>query len=164
MFAHPIEFLELLNGQVQYVVPRWQRRYCWGQSDMAGGRSSYGRGCQLRGNALRWHLAHLPGARRGGGGQDHPHRGRTAKVDDRKHSSGLHRCRTRCRGPMRRVDRTDHSRRSADQSREAPGKKTQADASERRRGRVPARPRRRSHGHRRRGAGVEKRAAPSRPQ
>ena len=34
MFAHPIEFLELLNGQVQYVVPRWQRRYCWGQSDI----------------------------------------------------------------------------------------------------------------------------------
>ena len=34
MFAHPIEFLELFNGQVQYVVPRWQRRYCWGQSDI----------------------------------------------------------------------------------------------------------------------------------
>ena len=34
MFAHPIKFLELLNGQVQYVVPRWQRRYCWGQSDI----------------------------------------------------------------------------------------------------------------------------------
>ncbi len=34
MYAHPIKFLELLNGQVQYVVPRWQRRYCWGQSDI----------------------------------------------------------------------------------------------------------------------------------
>ena len=34
MFAHPIDFLELLNGQVQYVVPRWQRRYRWGQSDI----------------------------------------------------------------------------------------------------------------------------------
>ncbi len=34
MFAHPIEFLELFNGQVQYVVPRWQRRYRWGQSDI----------------------------------------------------------------------------------------------------------------------------------
>ena len=27
MHAHPFRFLELLNGQVQYVVPRWQRRY-----------------------------------------------------------------------------------------------------------------------------------------
>ena len=34
MYAHPIKFLELLNAQVQYVVPRWQRRYCWGQSDI----------------------------------------------------------------------------------------------------------------------------------
>ena len=34
MHAHHIEFLELLNGQVQYVVPRWQRRYRWGQSDI----------------------------------------------------------------------------------------------------------------------------------
>ncbi len=34
MQAQQIEFLELLNGQVQYVVPRWQRRYRWGQSDI----------------------------------------------------------------------------------------------------------------------------------
>ena len=34
MDAHSIAFLELFNGQVQYVVPRWQRRYCWGQSDI----------------------------------------------------------------------------------------------------------------------------------
>ena len=34
MHAQPIQFLELLNGQVQYVVPRWQRRYRWGQSDI----------------------------------------------------------------------------------------------------------------------------------
>ena len=34
MQAHHIEFQELLNGQVQYVVPRWQRRYRWGQSDI----------------------------------------------------------------------------------------------------------------------------------
>ncbi len=34
MHAHHIEFLELLNAQVQYVVPRWQRRYRWGQSDI----------------------------------------------------------------------------------------------------------------------------------
>ena len=34
MDAHQINFLQLLNGQVQYVVPRWQRRYCWGQSDI----------------------------------------------------------------------------------------------------------------------------------
>ncbi len=32
MQAHHIEFLELLNGQVQYVVPRWQRRYRWYQA------------------------------------------------------------------------------------------------------------------------------------
>lgn len=29
-----IAFLELFNSQVQYVVPRWQRRYCWGQADI----------------------------------------------------------------------------------------------------------------------------------
>ena len=34
MDTHSIAFLELFNGQVQYVVPRWQRRYCWGQSDI----------------------------------------------------------------------------------------------------------------------------------
>ena len=34
MHAHHIDFLELLNGQFQYVVPRWQRRYCWGQLDI----------------------------------------------------------------------------------------------------------------------------------
>ena len=34
MYVHPIKLLELLNGQVQYVIPRWQRRYCWGQSDI----------------------------------------------------------------------------------------------------------------------------------
>ena len=34
MQAHHVEFLELLNGQVQYVVPRWQRRYRWGQGDI----------------------------------------------------------------------------------------------------------------------------------
>ena len=26
--------MELLNGFVQYVVPRWQRRYCWGEADI----------------------------------------------------------------------------------------------------------------------------------
>ena len=34
MHAHHIEFLEFLNGTVQYVVPRWQRRYRWGQADI----------------------------------------------------------------------------------------------------------------------------------
>ena len=34
MHAHQIEFLELLNGQFQYVVPRWQRRYSWGQREI----------------------------------------------------------------------------------------------------------------------------------
>lgn len=48
-----ISFLELLDGQVQYVVPRWQRRYRWGKSDIerliddlltvavAGGRAAH---------------------------------------------------------------------------------------------------------------------------
>ena len=34
MDAYHIDFLKLLNGQVQYIVPRWQRRYRWGQSDI----------------------------------------------------------------------------------------------------------------------------------
>ena len=34
MQAQSIEFLQLFNGQVQYVVPRWQRRYRWGKSDI----------------------------------------------------------------------------------------------------------------------------------
>jgi len=29
-----IDFLELLNGDIQYVVPPWQRRYCWGQAQI----------------------------------------------------------------------------------------------------------------------------------
>ena len=29
-----IAFLELFNSQVHYVVPCWQRWYCWGQSDI----------------------------------------------------------------------------------------------------------------------------------
>ena len=34
MQANHTEFLQLLNGEVQYVVPRWQRRYCWDESDI----------------------------------------------------------------------------------------------------------------------------------
>ncbi len=34
MDAQRIRFLELLNGSIQYVVPRWQRRYCWGEPDI----------------------------------------------------------------------------------------------------------------------------------
>ena len=34
MDTRHIAFLELFNAHVQYVVPRWQRRYCWGQSDI----------------------------------------------------------------------------------------------------------------------------------
>ena len=34
MQAEDIPFLNLLNGHVQYVVPRWQRRYCWGLPDI----------------------------------------------------------------------------------------------------------------------------------
>ena len=34
MRAHQIQFLELLNGQVQSVVPRRQRRYSWGHREI----------------------------------------------------------------------------------------------------------------------------------
>ena len=34
MQAQQTSFLNLLNGQVQYVVPRWQRRYRWGNSEI----------------------------------------------------------------------------------------------------------------------------------
>ena len=34
MQSNDIDFLDLLNGQVQYVVPRWQRRYRWGRPDI----------------------------------------------------------------------------------------------------------------------------------
>lgn len=34
MHSIPINFLDLLDGRVQYVVPRWQRRYCWGEADI----------------------------------------------------------------------------------------------------------------------------------
>ena len=34
MYANHIDFLDLLDGTVQYIVPRWQRRYRWGQSDI----------------------------------------------------------------------------------------------------------------------------------
>ena len=34
MDTQHIRFLELLDGVVQYVVPRWQRRYCWGEADI----------------------------------------------------------------------------------------------------------------------------------
>ena len=34
MYANHIDFLKLLDGTVQYIVPRWQRRYRWGQSDI----------------------------------------------------------------------------------------------------------------------------------
>lgn len=35
MDVQHVRFLELLNGFVQYVVPRWQRRYCWAEADIA---------------------------------------------------------------------------------------------------------------------------------
>lgn len=34
MQAQQTSFLNLLNGQVQYVVPRWQRRYRWGDAEI----------------------------------------------------------------------------------------------------------------------------------
>ena len=34
MDTQHIAFLDLFNSQVQYVVPRWQRRYCWDKSDI----------------------------------------------------------------------------------------------------------------------------------
>lgn len=35
MHSQPIAFLELLNGRYQYIVPRWQRRYRWGEAEIA---------------------------------------------------------------------------------------------------------------------------------
>ena len=92
MHAQHIDFLDLLDGQVQYIVPRWQRRYRWGQADierlvedlltvaMAGPEDS----------ALRRHAPHLPGAGTGRRGENHPCRRRSAKADDREHPPGLH--------------------------------------------------------------------------
>ena len=34
MHANHTEFLQLFNGEVQDVVPRWPRRYCWNESDI----------------------------------------------------------------------------------------------------------------------------------
>ncbi len=34
MKAEPVPFLSLLNQKIQYVVPRWQRRYRWGESEL----------------------------------------------------------------------------------------------------------------------------------
>ncbi len=34
MEARQVNFLDLLDGQVQYVVPRWQRRYRWGKEEI----------------------------------------------------------------------------------------------------------------------------------
>ena len=34
MNANHINFLDLLSGSVQYIVPRWQRRYSWGRAEI----------------------------------------------------------------------------------------------------------------------------------
>ena len=34
MHADELGFLDLLNGKVQYCVPKWQRRYCWQEADI----------------------------------------------------------------------------------------------------------------------------------
>ena len=34
MTTQPVLVIELFNGQVQYTVPRWQRRYRWGKADI----------------------------------------------------------------------------------------------------------------------------------
>ena len=34
MHAQQKEFFQLLDGEVQYVVPRWQRKYCWQENDI----------------------------------------------------------------------------------------------------------------------------------
>ncbi len=34
MNAQHLPFLDLFEGGVQYLVPRWQRRYCWNQGDI----------------------------------------------------------------------------------------------------------------------------------
>ncbi|MDE0055250.1 MAG: DUF262 domain-containing protein [Gammaproteobacteria bacterium] len=62
MDTHHIPFLELLNGQVQYVVPRWQRRYSWGQREierLVEDLMTVATGGNRRGS-LRRHATHLP--------------------------------------------------------------------------------------------------------
>ena len=34
MKARAIRFLDLIEDKVQYLVPRWQRRYCWGETEI----------------------------------------------------------------------------------------------------------------------------------
>ena len=34
MKAKPIRFLDLIEDKVQYLVPRWQRRYVWGETEI----------------------------------------------------------------------------------------------------------------------------------
>ena len=34
MQAEEVGFLDLFDGKVQYSVPKWQRRYCWGKADV----------------------------------------------------------------------------------------------------------------------------------
>ena len=34
MHADELGFLDLLNGKVQYCVPKWQRRYRWEEADI----------------------------------------------------------------------------------------------------------------------------------
>ncbi len=34
MQADEVGFLDLFDGKVQYHVPKWQRRYCWGEADV----------------------------------------------------------------------------------------------------------------------------------
>ena len=92
MHAQHIDFLDLLDGQVQYIVPRWQRRYRWGQADIerlvedlltvaiAGPEAAHYGGTLLT----------FSGAGTGRRSEDHPCRRRPAKADDREHPPGLH--------------------------------------------------------------------------
>ena len=92
MHAQHIDFLDLLDGQVQYIVPRWQRRYRWGQADIE----------RLVEDLLTVAMAGPEAAHYGGTLLTFPEPGpagvvktircrrRPAKADDREHPPGLH--------------------------------------------------------------------------
>ena len=48
MTTQPVLVLELFNAQVQYTVPRWQRRYRWGKPDIEDRLLNVGKPAKLR--------------------------------------------------------------------------------------------------------------------
>ena len=84
MQSNDIDFLDLLNGQVQYVVPRWQRRYRWGRSDIERLVQDLlavaAAGEEIR--PLRGHASHVPRAWPGRRREDDSRSRWSAAVDD----------------------------------------------------------------------------------